>query len=236
MRASDIMSSNVLTVGPEARIDTVIDLMVNQRVSGVPVVDDDGTLLGILTERDLLRRVETETEAPRRRSLLSILLGTGDEATAFVRSHSRRVSDIMTERMFTVSEDTPLVEVVEEMEKHHIRRVPVLRDGKLVGIVSRLDLVRALAARLAAEKTVEPGVPDQELQARARAALARVSLFDSSNIVITVDSGQATIEGVIHDERLRPAIRVAVEGVPGIREVADKVLFVEPVTGSVYPA
>jgi CBS domain-containing protein len=236
MRASDIMSSNVLTVGPDARIDTVIDLMVNQRISGVPIVEDDGTLVGMLTERDLLRRVETETEAPHRRSLLSILLGAGDEATAFVRSHSRRVSDIMTEKVFAVAEDTPLVEVVEQMEKHHIRRVPVLREGKLVGIVSRLDLVRALAARLAAEKTVETGLPDQELQARARAALARVALFDSSNIVVTVDNGLATIEGVIHDERLRPAIRVAVEGVPGIREVADKVVFVEPVTGSVYPA
>jgi CBS domain-containing protein len=236
MLAGEIMTRDVATVGLDASIEAVIALMVARGASGVPVVTEQGQLAGIITEGDLLRRVETATIEPRRRSFLDLLLGPGREVTEYVRSHSRRVSDLMTEQVISVAEDTPLAEVVRIMETKRVRRVPVLRDGRLVGIISRADLVRALGRRLAELAAPLRSASDDELELRVRAALGRVSLFDNSNIDVRVEDGAATVEGVIHDERLRPALRVAVETVPGILTVIDKIIFVEPVTGSIYPA
>lgn len=236
MLAQDIMTRDVATVGPDATIGAVIAVMLARHASGVPVVTADGQLAGIITEGDLLRRVETATEGQSRRSFFEVLLGSGHQATEYVRSHSRRVSDLMTERVLSVAENTPLAEVVRLMESKHIRRVPVLRDGKLVGIVSRSDLVRALGRRLAEITAHDPGASDDDLAQAARAALESAGLFANANLEVQVDGGVARIEGVIHDERLRTAVRVAVETVPGIRSVTDQVIFVEPVTGSIYPA
>jgi CBS domain-containing protein len=236
MLASDIMTRDVATVGLDASVEAVIALMVARGVSGVPVVAGQGQLAGIISEGDLLRRAETATVEPRRRSFLELLLGPSREVTDYVRSHSRRVNDLMTEQVISVAEDTPLAEVVRLMETKRIRRVPVLRHGKLVGIVSRADLVRALGRKLAELTAPVAAVSDDELEQRVKAALGRISLFDNSNIEVRVEDGAASVEGVIHDERLRPALRVAVETVPGIRTVIDKIVFVEPVTGSIYPA
>lgn len=236
MLAQDIMTKTVATVGPDATIDAVIAVMVALHASGVPVVAQDGTLAGIITEGDLLRRVETATDGPRPRSFLDILFGSGREAADYVRSHSRRVSDLMTAPVISVTEETPLVDLVHVMENKRIRRVPVLRDGRLVGIVSRADLVRALGRRLA--ELPKPAIPatDDALAQEVRAALGRVSLFDNCSVGVEVENGVATVEGVIHDERLRSAIRVTVETIPGIRSVTDRITFVEPMTGSIYPA
>jgi len=236
MLASDIMTRDVATVGLDASVEAVIALMVARGVSGVPVVSGQGQLAGIISEGDLLRRAETVTVEPRRRSFLELLIGPSREVTDYVRSHSRRVSDLMTEQVISVAEDTPLAEVVRLMETKRIRRVPVLRSGKLVGIISRADLVRALGRKLAELTAPVAAVSDDELEQRVKAALGRISLFDNSNIEVRVEDGAASVEGVIHDERLRPALRVAVETVPGIRIVVDKIVFVEPVTGSIYPA
>jgi CBS domain-containing protein len=236
MLASDIMTRDVATVGLDASVEAAIALMVARGVSGVPVVSGQGQLAGIISEGDLLRRAETATVEPRRRSFLELLIGPSREVTDYVRSHSRRVSDLMTEQVISVAEDTPLAEVVRLMETKRIRRVPVLRTGKLVGIISRADLVRALGRKLAELTAPVAAVSDDELEQRVKAALGRISLFDNSNIEVRVEDGAASVEGVIHDERLRPALRVAVETVPGIRIVVDKIVFVEPVTGSIYPA
>lgn len=236
MLASDIMTKDVATVGLDASIEAVIALMVARGVSGVPVLAGQGQLAGLISEGDLLRRIETATAAPRRRSLLDLLLGPSREATDYVRSHSRRVSDLMTDEVVSVAEDTPLAEVVRLMETKRIRRVPVLRAGQLVGIISRADLVRALGRKLAELRAPMTAVSDEELEQRVKTALDHISLFDNSSIEVRVADGAATIAGVIHDESLRTAIRVAVETVPGIRTVADRVEFVEPVTGSIYPA
>ena len=237
--ARDIMTRDVRTVGPEATISAVIQIMVSCRASGVPVVTGSGQILGILTEGDLLRRVETATEhgAGRKpRYFLDLLLGGGREITDYIRSHSRRVSDLMTETVVTVGEETPLAEVVRLMEKHRIRRVPVERDGRLVGIVARSDLVAALGRRLAEIPIPEP-VPDHDLELRITSALEQAGWFASnSSVGVRVAGGVAILEGVIHDERLRTAIRVTVENVGGITSVQDKIVYVEPMTGSIYPA
>lgn len=236
MLAGEIMTRDVATVGLDASIEAVIALMVARHASGVPVVAGNGQIAGIITEGDLLRRVETATDAPQRRPFLDLLLGPGREAAGYVRSHSRRVRDLMTERVVSVTEDTPLAEVVRLMETKRIRRVPVLRSGLVVGIISRADLLRALGRRLAELAAPLCAASDDELEQRVKAALDGTALFDTCSITVAVEQGAATMEGVIHDERLRTALRVAVETVAGIRQVTDKIVFVEPMTGSIYPA
>jgi len=239
--ARDIMTRDVRTVGPDATVSAVIQIMVACHASGVPVVTGSRQILGIITEGDLLRRVETATEhgaGHKPRYFLDLLLGGGREITDYIRSHSRRVSDLMTEVVVTVAEDAPLAEVVRLMEKHRVRRLPVERDGRLTGIVARSDLVAALGRRLADILTPSPEpVPDPDLEARIMSALDAAGWFASNaSVGVRVAAGVATLEGVIHDERLRTAIRVTVENVPGIAAVQDKIVYVEPMTGSIYPA
>jgi CBS domain-containing protein len=233
MKARDVMTTDIRTVGPDATIDAAITIMIERRVTGVPVTDSRGFLVGILTEGDLLRRVETGTGDHIRPLFLDLLIGSGREAVDYVRTHSRRVSDLMTSHVLTVREEDPLGEVVRLMERRHIRRVPVLRDGRLIGIVSRSDLVTALGRKLA---TIPHGpTRDTEIAAQVRAELRTSHWLGSSSIGIRVDDGVATLEGVIHDERTRAAVRVAAENVPGVRTIRDRIVFVEPMTGSISP-
>ena len=143
MRAADVMARAVVTVHPGARIVDAIRLMLDQRISGLPVIDSAGELVGILTEGDLLRRAETGTER-RRPAWIEFLRGPGQQADDYVHAHGRRVEDIMTRQVATVSEGTPLEEVVGLMERKRVRQVPVLSAERLAGIVSRADLLRAL--------------------------------------------------------------------------------------------
>ena len=145
MRAQDIMTQYVISVSPEDTIETAVQRMIDERISGLPVIDSSGRLVGMVTEGDFLRRAETETER-RRPRWLEILLGPGKMAAEYVHTHGRKVSEIMTPDPLTVTEDTPLEELVGIMEKRQVKRLPVLRDGKVVGIVSRRNLVHALAA------------------------------------------------------------------------------------------
>ena len=235
----DVMTRDVETVGPDATIDAVIAIMVARHASGVPVVTTEGKIAGIITEGDLLRRVETATDRVRDRKRLNFidfLIGGGKEMARYIRSHSHRVSDIMTESVITITEDRPLAEVVRLMEEHAIRRVPVAKDGRLLGIVSRSDLVAALGRQLRETASAE-ALPDREVEAAIRAALNSASWFGPGvSVDVQVEGGVATMQGVIDDERLRDAVRVAVETVPGVTEVKDRIIFVEPMTGSIYPA
>ncbi len=231
MQARDVMTTQVATVGPDAAIETAIALMTQQRVSGVPVVDAEGRLVGILTEGDLLRRVEIGTDDHLRRPFLDLLMGRGREAVEYVRSHSRRVSDLMTEEIVSVDDDAPLREVVRLMEKRRVRRVPVLRNRRLVGVVSRHDLIVALGREL--QEIEAPRPTDAALAAKIQGEILNAHWLGSSSVGITVEGGVVTLEGVIHDERVRAAIRVAAENVPGVKAVHDEIVFVEPQTGAI---
>lgn len=234
MQARDIMTADVKTVRPYDTIDAAIKIMVERRVSGVPVVDDDGELVGILTEGDLLRRIETDTHRHLRPGFLDFLIGSSREVSDYVRTHSRRVGDLMTAQPVSVTEEASLEDVVRLMEKRRIRRIPVIRGARLVGVVSRSDLIKALGYKLAAT----PPIPasDAEIEAQAKVALDESPWLSNSSVGIHVQGGVATLEGVIHDERMRDAIRVAVENVPGVTVIQDKIVYVEPITGSIYPA
>src|SRR4051794_14625180 len=145
MKAADVMVTNVITVGPDAQVQDVAGILLANRISAVPVVDKAGKLLGIISEGDLLRRPETGTE--RRRSWwLESLTATETLAAEFVRSHSRRVTDVMTRKVVSGKPDTPLGEIAALLEKNRIKRVPIVDGGKVVGIVSRANIVQALAS------------------------------------------------------------------------------------------
>jgi CBS domain-containing protein len=233
MNAADVMTRNILSVGPESPIVEAIGLMLDNHVSGLPVIDEAGQLVGILTEGDLLRRGETGTERHRPR-WLEILMGPGRLASEYVRTHGRKVEEIMTRELVSVDPKTPLDEIVELMERHRIKRVPVLEGEKLVGIVSRADFLRALARRLEDHSAVAAG--DEEIRALILAELAKVSWVPRDGVGITVENGVVDLNGVILDEKEREALRVAAENVPGVRAVEDHLVWVEPVSGTIVDA
>ena len=144
MKAGEVMTRNVVSIGTDASVAEMVKLMLDNRISGLPVVDDRGYLVGIVTEGDCLRRAETGTER-RRPRWSEFLIGPGRLADEYIHTHSRKVAEVMTQSPVTITEDTSLEEVVHLMESRRIKRLPVMRDGKVVGIVSRANLLHALA-------------------------------------------------------------------------------------------
>jgi CBS domain-containing protein len=233
MKATDVMSRDIVSVGPAATIAEAIRLMLGNQISGLPVIDAAGKLVGILTEGDLLRRSETGTERQRPR-WLKILMGPGRLADEYVRTHGRRVEEIMTRDLVSVTPDTPLDEVVALMERRRIKRVPVLDGDQPIGIVSRADLLCALGRTLEEQSTAP--VDDEAIRARILAELARVSWVPRDGLTITVSDGVVGLDGVILEEKEREALRVAAENVPGVKAVEDRLVWVEPVSGTIIEA
>jgi CBS domain-containing protein len=225
------MTKPVFSVSPEASISAVIRLMVDKRLSGIPVVDPDRRVLGVLTEGDLLRRSEIGT-AEGRRKWWEFLLGAGRTAADYVHTHSRRVADLMSVDPVTVTEATSLTDAVALMQSNRIKRLPVIRHGALVGILSRSDVVRALGDHLAAE-AVGADSSDIAIQARLHDALKDEAWFIASCITITVDNAVVTFDGVIYDDRVRGALRVAALNVAGVTNVINNVIWVDPATATV---
>lgn len=226
MKARDIMSTKVVTVSPSTSVRDIAGLMVEKHVSGLPVLNDNGTLVGIVSEGDLLRRPEIGTQKHRRR-WVSFFSGVDEQAREFTKSHGLRAGDVMTEQVIHVSEETPLGDVVGLMEKHNIKRLPVLSDGKLVGIVSRADLLRALAARQA-----DPMPPPAESDATIRAAMNDVLKNEewamSAMVNVIVSEGVVHLWGVIDSDDQRQALRVAAENIPGVAAIEEHLSFSLP--------
>ncbi len=226
MKVRDIMSTKVVTVSPSTTVREIAGLMVEKHVSGLPVLSDSGTLVGMVSEGDLLRRPELGTQKHRRR-WVSFFSGVDEQAREFTKTHALRAGDVMTEQVIHVSEQTPLGDVVGLMEKHNIKRLPVLSDGKLVGIVSRADLLRALAARQA-----NPIPPPAESDAAIRAAMNEVLKNEawamSAMVNVIVSEGAVHLWGVIDSDDQRQALRVAAENIPGVTAVEEHLSFSLP--------
>jgi CBS domain-containing protein len=158
MKASDIMTPSPISVEPTASVMQAVRLMLQHRVSGLPVVAVSGTLVGIITEADLLSRDETGRHRDGRPRWLEFLIGPGPLAPEYAQACKRKVHEVMSPEVFTASEDSTVENIVDIMEQHRIKRLPILRGGKLVGIVSRANLVRAVAhmARAANRANAEP--------------------------------------------------------------------------------
>src|SRR6516225_10889418 len=150
MKAEDVMTRDVITIDPDSTVLQAARLMLQLHVSGLPVVDGNGNLVGVLSEGDFLRRRETKTERKRSR-WLEFLMGPGRMAAEYTHTHGSKVSDVMTREVHTVNEDTPIEKIVELMEKYRIKRVPVLNDNKVVGIVTRSNLMHAMVSLARAE-------------------------------------------------------------------------------------
>jgi CBS domain-containing protein len=231
MQVRDVMTRRVITVTPEESILVAARQMLQHRVSGLPVVDAAGVLVGIVTEGDFLRRGEIGT-ARRRSKWLEFVIGPGRLADEYVRSSGRKVAEVMTPDPSTIDEDASLESVVELMERRRIKRLPVMRDGRLVGIVSRANLMHALASL--ATVAPQPAVGDAAIRERALAALASHHWAFGVNIV--VKNGVAELWGTITDERERQACIVAVENVAGVKAVRDHLVWVEPISGMAFPS
>jgi CBS domain-containing protein len=229
MKAGEIMAKEVVTVTPESAIREAVHLMLERRISGLPVVDATGAAVGMLTEGDLLRRVELGTER-RMPGWRAWLASSGHEARDYVRAHARQVAEVMTTPAVCVTPDTDLTEVVALMESRRIKRIPVLENGRVVGIVTRADLLRALERLLPRART--PPVEDAELRRRVLTSLrAQPWLGGATSIDVSVRDGIVELVGVVTDERLREAIRVVAENTPGAQGVIDHLLWIEGMSG-----
>jgi CBS domain-containing protein len=231
MRAVDVMTTNVITVEPDTPVQEIAKLLSEKSISGVPVVGADGRLLGIVSEGDLLHRVETGTErrpdrrTGRRRSWWLDTVAADEElARDYVKSHGRTANDVMTREVISVAETTELADIANLLETKRIKRVPVVRDGKLVGIVSRANLVRALAAagpRLTADTAADDRTIRQKLLAELRGqewvhTWAADILVRDAIVHIWISDDRPEQEG--------RALRVAVENIPGVRGVEEHIV------------
>ena len=214
MRIRDLMTSTPVTVPPETPLQAVAALMAERGISGVPVVDADGTLLGMITDGDLMRRLAVKEDRPET-WLARLLASHAQQADHYARSHGRRVKDVMTTELATVTEDASIEEVAKLLESRRIRRVPVVRDGRLLGIVSRADLVRAVMS----EPASEPGdAPDDRIRRRVIAAMREQPWVDTYLVFPIVRDGVVTFHGFCGSEKVIRALRVLAEGVEGVRE------------------
>jgi len=231
MKASDVMTERVISIGPNASIQEAIKLMLENRISGLPVIDDASReLVGVLTEGDFLRRAETGTVRQRPR-WLEFFVGPGKLAEEFARGHGRKVADIMTADPIAITEDASLSEAVDLMERHHIKRLPVVRGKLVVGMLTRASLLRALAG--VAGEVKPAAASDAALREQVMTELKKQPWTPMQSIDVTVRNGVADLWGSILDERERKALIVAVENVPGIKEVRDHLAWIEPRTGMV---
>ncbi len=229
MQAADVMISNVITVGPDAQLQDVAQTLLTNRISGMPVVAPDGRLVGIVSEGDLMRRVEIGTG--RHRSWwLAILTGREVLAAEYVKEHSRKVSDVMTQEVITVTPETPLYDIATLLERNGIKRVPVVKDGKVVGIVSRANLLQALAGH---RTPIEGRAPsDTAIRESVMARLNSEPWSRPTLINVTVQDGNVELWGIVDTQVEKKAVRVAAEVTPGVRAVSDH-LIVRPLESGI---
>jgi CBS domain-containing protein len=227
MRAHQIMTRSVYSVSPEATIAEAANIMLQRHISGLPVVDAAGKLVGILSEGDLIRRSEIGTQRKRSR-WLKFLLGAGAAATDFVHEHGRRISEVMTRDPLTITENTPLEEIVTSMETNGVKRLPVMREDRLVGIVSRANLLQAVASL--AREIPDPTADDDHIRKRIIEALEKND-WCPFGLSVVVRDGIVHLGGVITEERSRQAAIVGAENVTGVKKVHDHLCWVDTMSG-----
>ena len=220
MKAADVMATNVITVRLDTPVATIAEVLLANRISAVPVVNDKDVLVGIVSEGDLIHRIEAGTE--RRRSWwLELFAGKEMLAQEFVMSHARKAADVMTRPVVSVQLDTPLGDIASLLEKHRIKRVPVVINGKIAGIVSRANLIQALVSDA---KSSDASVDDVTLHDNILEQLRSKPWVDPSTISVVVNNGYVELWGIVDSETEKNAIRVAVEVTPGVRQVANKLV------------
>jgi CBS domain-containing protein len=224
MNAADVMVTNVITVGPDANVLDVAQILLGARISGVPVVDKSGALVGIVSEGDLMRRVESGT-GRRRPWWLAIFTGKEVLAAEFVKEHSRNVTDVMTRDVITATPETPLFTIANLLEKNAIKRLPIVKDGKVVGIVSRANLLQALASLSQQMKEFVTPADDTAIRDKVLKQLDAEPWSKPSLINVIVKDGTVELWGVVDSPSEKKAVRVAAEVTPGVRAVNDNLII-----------
>jgi len=225
MKARDVMTQPVIKIAADASVMEAARLMLENRISGLPVVDAAGGWVGIVTEGDFLRRAETGTER-RHSRFAEFFIGSGQLADEYVHSSGRTVHEVMSPRVHAVTEDASLDDVVALMESHGIKRVPVLRGRELIGIVTRANLVSALMG--AAQRGRAPSSRDSGIRADLMAELKKQPWAPIGTIDVAVLDGVVTLSGVLNDQRQRRALCVAASNIPGVKKVVDHIVWLEP--------
>jgi CBS domain-containing protein len=231
MRVKDVMTPNVICIGADEPILKAARLMLQNRISGLPVIDKDGELVGIVTEGDFLRRSELGTQRQRPK-WLEFIVGPGRLAQEYTQSSGRKVEAIMTPDPRTIGEDEMLEALVDKMERHHVKRLPVIRSGRVVGIISRANLMYALASLT--RDIAAPAAGDLALRDQILAAIGKQDWAPRINVIVS--GGVAELHGVITDDRERAGLIVAAENVPGVKRVRDHLVWVEPMSGMAFPS
>ncbi len=221
MQARDIMTEHVITVGPDTSVREIATLLLDRHISAVPVVDETGALAGIVSEGDLIHRGEIGTEARGRSWWLRLFDDSTELAERYSKAHGAKARDVMTRDVVSVDESTSLADIAELLETRHIKRVPVARDGKPVGIVSRANFVGALAA--SPETAIEPASANDEAIRRQIIDLLQSEPWSNRwNTSVFVSEGVVEFWGTVESEAEREASRIAAEGIAGVSEVRDR--------------
>jgi CBS domain-containing protein len=227
MRAHQIMTRQVITVAADAPILEAANSMLLNHVSGLPVVDEAGKLVGIVSQGDFIRRAEIGTQRKRGR-WLRFVVGSGKAASDFVHERGRKVAEVMTPDPYTATEDMALEDIVQLMERNNIKRLPVLRGDRLVGIVTRSNLLQAVAEL--AREIPDPTADDDHIRNRISAAIEKAE-WGPFGLGVIVRGGNVHLSGVITNESSRQASIVAAENVSGVKKGHDHLCWVDPMSG-----
>jgi len=221
MKAADVMVSNVVTVGVNASVGEVAAILLNNHISAAPVVDDKGELVGIVSDGDLIRRPEIGT-TKRHSWWLELISNKWASATEYIKSHSRKVADVMTREVITAKPDTPLGDIAAMLERNRIKRVPIVEGGKLAGLVSRANILQALASatkKLSSLTTANDSELRKKLQSRLAAEPWRPTM-----LTVTVQDGTVDLWGLVHSVDEKKAAQLAAETTPGVRAVVNNII------------
>jgi CBS domain-containing protein len=221
MKAANVMVSNVITVGINASIGEVAAVLLNNHISGAPVVNEKGELVGIVSEGDLIRRPEIGT-AKRHSWWLELISNKWASATEYIKSHSRKIADVMTRDVITAKPDTPLGDIASMLERNRIKRVPIVEGGKLVGLVSRANILQALASATKKLSSLTTAT-DSELRKKVQSRLA-AEPWRPTMLTVTVQDGTVDLWGLVHSVEEKKAAQLATETTPGVRAVVNNII------------
>ena len=229
MNAQDAMTKDVVTVGPQTTVGEIAAVLVRHRISAVPVVSEDSWVIGIVSQTDLGHRSETGTER-QRKWWLDMFADSDTKAREYIKSHGLKAEDVMSRIVVSVSKQATLAEVADVLDSHRIRQVPVMDGGKLVGMISRADLVRKLAEIKIAAPAARPD--NGALQKAIWQQIKAQPWLRSAYINLAVKDGVVELYGAVDSSEQRRALRVLVEGVSGVRKVEDNVGMLPKVMAS----
>ena len=232
MKARDIMHADVISVRPDDSVLDAAKVMLERKISGLLVMDG-GNLLGILTEGDLTRRSEIHTDRQRSR-WLEFFVTPGRLADEYIHMSGRKVHEVMTHGVYTVPETADLREVVETMQKHHVKRVPVMVGNAVIGMITRADIVRAFVTT--AESSPAKSRTDDEIRRQLVTHLEKQKWSVPDLVNISVKDGVITFEGAVMDPRQMQAFEVAAENIPGVKKIHDRLIWIDPISGTAFDA